>query len=190
MLTNMRVGAAGGTVTVNGGEHILNGISAANFVLTGTSIIMNVQCPSNNITDTGTGNTVSKSLTSFTPVWTASGTAPSFGNSTVYANWSKSGSRISVVYDITFGSTATYGTGYWMFSLPETDIGLPVDVGGVGFTQGVVAGTDIMFIPRGQGSGIVRLYSVVGGSLSAIGGASRTWAAGDLLRFSFEYYRP
>ena len=190
MISDMRIGAAGGTVTVAGADHVISGISASNFTLTCTGSYINVQCPDNSITDNGTGNVVTIRLVSFTPTWTSSGTAPSFGNATVVCNWARVGAKVSVVYDITFGSTTTFGTGYWMFSLPVPDVATPINVSGSGFTQGTVAGTDILFIPRTQGTGILRLYSVVSGTLATVGGTSRTWVSGDVIRFSLDYYTP
>lgn len=82
-----------------------------------------------NKTISGSSNTFSNipasavkadSWTSYTPTWTSSGTAPAIGNSTVSAAYYQIGKRVDFTINVTFGSTATYGTGYWRWSLPVT----------------------------------------------------------------------
>lgn len=58
--------------------------------------------------------------TAYTPVWTATGTAPSLGNGTLTGKRSRVGKKVSFQLHFTAGSTTTFGTGDWRFSLPTT----------------------------------------------------------------------
>ena len=57
----------------------------------------------------------------YTPAWTASGTAPAIGNGTIVGASITTGPKtIDFRILITMGSTTTYGTGTYRFSLPVT----------------------------------------------------------------------
>jgi hypothetical protein len=65
------------------------------------------------VLETSTWNDYSGSL-----AWTSNGTAPALGNSVVVARYIRSGKLCVYTFRITFGSTATYGTQTYSFSLP------------------------------------------------------------------------
>jgi len=52
------------------------------------------------------------------PTWTATGTAPSLGNGTLTGRYTMVGKTVFAQLRLTMGSTTTYGTGSWLFSLP------------------------------------------------------------------------
>lgn len=54
----------------------------------------------------------------YTLSWTAATTNPSIGNAVVASRYSLIGKICTVVVSIAFGSTTTYGSGGWRFSLP------------------------------------------------------------------------
>jgi hypothetical protein len=56
----------------------------------------------------------------YTPVWTATGTAPSLGNGLLTGRYSISGDTVRFEIMFVPGSTTTFGTGVWFFSLPVT----------------------------------------------------------------------
>jgi len=56
--------------------------------------------------------------TSYTVTWTSSGTAPAKGNGTMVGYYSKIGRQVTVKIEFNSGSTTTFGTGYYSFSLP------------------------------------------------------------------------
>ena len=60
--------------------------------------------------------------TSYTPTWTADGTAPSLGNGTLTGNYIRYGNLCQVRILLTIGSTTTTGTFGWNFSLPFTPV--------------------------------------------------------------------
>lgn len=65
--------------------------------------------------DAAVGNSA---WTSYTPTWTGATTNPSLGNGAVIARWKKVGRTVYVTFRYNFGSTTTFGTGSWSFSLP------------------------------------------------------------------------
>jgi len=58
--------------------------------------------------------------TQYTPAWTSSGTAPAIGNGVRIGYYSKVGRIVTAKIFIQTGSTSTYGTGFYSFSLPFT----------------------------------------------------------------------
>lgn len=58
--------------------------------------------------------------TAYTPAWTAFGVAPAIGNGTATGAYRQSTDMDLVIVrgNLTFGSTTTYGTGIYFFSLP------------------------------------------------------------------------
>lgn len=57
---------------------------------------------------------------SYTPVWTASSVNPAIGNGTISGLYKQIGKLVHVEIGLLAGSTTTYGTGQWQFSLPQT----------------------------------------------------------------------
>lgn len=58
--------------------------------------------------------------TSYTPTWTAAGTAPAIGNAVVTAQYARLGKVIHAYGSIVFGNTSTFGTSNYSFALPVT----------------------------------------------------------------------
>lgn len=58
--------------------------------------------------------------TSYTPSWTTAGTAPSLGNGTLTGKYRRIGKLLFVAIQFIAGSTTTFGTGAWTFSIPVT----------------------------------------------------------------------
>lgn len=56
----------------------------------------------------------------YTPTWTAAGTPPAIGNAVVVAQYLQLGKMVHAYGRITFGSTSTFGTGFYSFALPVT----------------------------------------------------------------------
>jgi hypothetical protein len=63
-------------------------------------------------------------LQSYTPTWACvSGTNPVVGNGTITGNYTRKGRIVTLRILVTMGSTTTYGTGTWSFTLPVTPAG-------------------------------------------------------------------
>jgi len=56
--------------------------------------------------------------TSYTPSWTASTTNPVLGNGTIVGRYSKIGRQVVFHVNLTTGSTTTYGSGSYSFTMP------------------------------------------------------------------------
>lgn len=57
-------------------------------------------------------------MITYTPVWTAVSVNPAIGNGTLTGNYLLDGSVVKFIIGLTVGSTTTFGTGLWRFSLP------------------------------------------------------------------------
>ncbi len=62
--------------------------------------------------------TAASAWSSYTPAWTATGTAPNLGNATVTGRYLQIGKTVHLSVRILFGTTSTFGTGAYSFSLP------------------------------------------------------------------------
>lgn len=63
---------------------------------------------------------VSNSWTAYTPTWSSSGTAPAIGNGTLTGRYIQLGKLVVFRIFWQAGSTTTFGTGYWTWTLPVT----------------------------------------------------------------------
>ncbi|MFI8297278.1 hypothetical protein ACIGCZ_15195 [Streptomyces nigra] len=63
-------------------------------------------------------NSMFSAWTAYTPTWTSTGTAPSLGNGTILGRYMKIGRTVICHINMTAGSTTTYGTGNYNWSLP------------------------------------------------------------------------
>jgi len=91
----------------------------------------------------------------YTPSWTALGTAPAIGNGSISGYYIKTGKKVTARVNLLVGSTTTFGTGQWSFSLPTS---VAVSYNGVavaerygfGFSGGFTLGNPIFaIIPNG-----------------------------------------
>jgi hypothetical protein len=64
--------------------------------------------------------------TAYTPTWTATTTNPAIGNGSITGAFIEAGKLIFFRFNITMGSTTTFGSGSYVISLPATSaIGFP-----------------------------------------------------------------
>jgi len=68
---------------------------------------------------TATGLKYTGDWIAFTPTWTAVGTAPAIGNGTLTGGYRRIGQQVNFWIEFTAGSTTTFGTGAWRFTLPQ-----------------------------------------------------------------------
>lgn len=73
----------------------------------------------------------------YTPVWTSSDTAPALGNGTLTGRYIQVGKLVVVNIEAVFGTTSTFGTGAWFFSLPVADASSGFSAHGAAFLQDV-----------------------------------------------------
>ena len=187
LVNNLRIGGAAGTVTLAGAScRYESCVFAVPVIFNCTNSHFNCEVPDQNITDNGTGNEIFTRSSNYAATWTGSTTNPVIGNGGFQARHKRTGDRITVVIDMTMGSTTTYGSGSWAFSLPKLDDAFIINVNGGGFAQ-VGLGNAYQFTTRTVGTQKAELFYVEGGVLKNIRHDTRAWAAGDTVRFSFEY---
>lgn len=58
--------------------------------------------------------------TAYSPSWSSSGTAPAIGNGTMVGSYAKVGRLVTARIMLNSGSTTTFGTGYYSWTLPLT----------------------------------------------------------------------
>lgn len=63
-------------------------------------------------------NSMFAAWTAYTPTWTSTSTAPALGNGTLTGRYMKIGRTVIGHINLITGSTTTYGTGNYSFSLP------------------------------------------------------------------------
>ena len=132
-----------------------------------------------------TSNEVHGVAHTYTPTWTGSGSNPAIGDGTIVARYQRFGRRVHLQIDATMGSTTTYGTGTWSFSLPTT-----IPAPGSGSSYGACRMFDSGTIIR-TGVSIVSGSTVTAEADSATGSVGTTvpftWANGDRLSIDVIY---
>lgn len=122
--------------------------------------------------------------TSYTPVWTAAGTAPVLGNGALLGRYRRpaGADTITVEINLTLGSTSTTGTSDWRFSLPVNASASSLAVGDAWLLDSGVT----------ERSGTARLLtastvSVVSPTGPVGTGVPFTWSTNDQCRIAIEY---
>jgi hypothetical protein len=117
--------------------------------------------------------------TSYTPVWTTTGTAPALGNGSLTGRFYRFEKLVHFVMKFAAGSTTTFGTGSFQFSTP-TSISA---VNNFGFPA-VLLDQGTAFYTRAQGLGyttsLADKFIIIDSAGTAITATSPfTWANGD-----------
>lgn len=123
--------------------------------------------------------------TSYTPTWGGSTTNPVIGNGTIAGAYMLAGKLCHYRLLITMGSTTTYGSGYYTFTLPTTSatgysaFGAPL---GTGFCLDTSAGTLNYFQARKDNNTRVILTTATGTNVT--NASPYTWATGDQIEIT------
>lgn len=113
--------------TIDGSETCIVGNSCAQLLVTFASTLDSSTIDATNwdaatFTDNAPGNAQNNSIflpsIIYTPAWTATGTAPDIGNGQLFGSYVRRGEDCRVRITWLAGSTSTFGTGNWKFSLP------------------------------------------------------------------------
>jgi len=134
--TGISGGGTSGTVTIT--NSMATAIDAKGDLIAGTGAdaFSRLAVGANNLvltadSSTATGLKYSTDWTSYTPTWTSSATAPSLGNGTLQGLYLQVGKNVHVLINFKAGSTTTFGTGTWNFSLPFTSKSLGTGAWGI-----------------------------------------------------------
>lgn len=129
--------------------------------------------------------------TSYTPTWSSSGTQPAILNGTLVGRYKLVGKTCTVTLKLTAGSTTTYGTGQYNFSLPFTPVtGFDfignVFIGDSSVGAGGYTTTGIAFVT--SASAQVACYTGNTGAGTVMGALSpQTFANGDRIWITVTY---
>lgn len=121
--------------------------------------------------------------TTYSPVWTSAGTAPVLGNGTLTGRYSQAGKLVTAEILLTAGSTTTFGTSAWFFSLPVTAVSA---TGGGGTWHGLQVGTnEFGGVIKVETATTIRCTISAGGFVQST--APFTWANTHVLRAQVIY---
>jgi len=56
--------------------------------------------------------------TAYTPIWTTNASSPAVGNGSLSGKYKWTGNTVNVHVNLSVGSTTTFGSGFWLFTLP------------------------------------------------------------------------
>ena len=132
--------------------------------------------------------------TAYTPVWTASTTNPVLGNGTVSGVFKQRGKVVDFRFFVVTGSTTTYGSGSYFFSLPVNAAVVSVNsMVSAGWIQDVSTGSYFQCVAD-NGNDVsrvaIRVFNTLGtfSVLETVGTTSpMTWASGDTIWVSGTY---
>lgn len=120
----------------------------------------------------------------YTPTLTSGGVAPSLGNGTLSASYSRDGATTTIMGELVIGTTTSLGTGGLNISLPQAKQTGDVVVGGVVYmNRGGTVYEGFMQI-AGNASVASFLRDTTG---SVTFNSPAVFAAGDFMRWSFTY---
>ena len=125
--------------------------------------------------------------TAYTPSWTAVTTNPSIGNGTLSGRYVQIGKTVIGTIKLAMGSTTTYGSGAWSFSLPKTSAAQGGRYGGQWMAEdiGTKIYTGTLFILDNVSTVSIFVRDEAVNYLSNT--TTHTWASGDYLFISFIY---
>jgi hypothetical protein len=121
--TGISGGGTSGAVTITNSMATAIDAKGDLIVGTGADTFARLAVGTNNLvvtsdSTTSTGLKYSQDWTAYTPSWGSTGTQPAIGNGTLQASYLRVGKLVYVHIYWKAGSTTTYGTGIYFFSLP------------------------------------------------------------------------
>lgn len=118
----------------------------------------------------------------YTPTWSSTGTQPVLNNGSIYGRYALLGRLVHLYVELTMGSSTTYGTGTYRFSLPVPSDDRLWCLPGMTFDSSVSGYEDLTGIVTGASATLVELRTLttVGASLSVVqNGTPITFATND-----------
>lgn len=133
-------------------------------------------------------NSMFDTWTAYTPAWTATAN-PSLGNGTLVGQYIKIGRTCTVTVFLTTGSTTTYGTGTYLFSLPFAAASSAVSYLGAARLGGTAIWLGHAVVPTGDTRATVTFDTSATNTrgTNMTGSSPETLAAGATFRFSLTY---
>ncbi|MET9088151.1 hypothetical protein ABZX77_40780 [Streptomyces sp. NPDC004237] len=127
--------------------------------------------------------------TAYTPVWTSTGTAPAIVNGTLTGRYMKVGRTVTCEINLVAGSSTTFGTGNYSWSLPVT---------AASSGMAIVGSSMLLGVDRWNGSIVVSSAATTVGAFVPISATNtrsnfitstqpETLASGAQIRLTFQY---
>ena len=138
------------------------------------------------------GNTVIGAWIDYTPTWTASTTNPVLGNGTIVGRYSLVNKTVTAQILLTMGSTTTFGSGAYFFSLPVTAAatlaGYPAIGAGWGNDVSASAATTFTAQVHNSGTTVFGLrFSNASNNGAVQHNSPYTWASSDFITATIQY---
>lgn len=130
-------------------------------------------------------NALGDTWTSYTPSWFASGTAPALNNGTITGKYRTVGKTVDFRILLIMGSTTTYGTGVYNFTLPSAPNLSTWEAVGSGVFTDTSAGDHYGLVAYYSGGSNVSASNGSAGRLSST--LPFTWANTDILSIIGRY---
>lgn len=130
--------------------------------------------------------------TAYTPTWATTGTAPAYGNAVVVGQYLQIGKLVHTYGRVTFGSTSTFGTLVYSFSLPVTASAAAVSAPAGGMGQGADASAGFSFFPLVYLANSTTLRfeyaaTYLGADQAVAHNSPWVWAQGDIISWNITY---
>lgn len=126
---------------------------------------------------------------SYTPTWTGSVTNPAIGNGTLTGRYIIVGRIVFLDIQLIIGSTTTFGSGFWTFSLPLAAVDTTAQVGGNASV--LDNGTRYWhLIPTLSTTSTILLNMIDSSATTASSTVPMTWASTDKASISMWYFVP
>ena len=136
----------------------------------------------------GDANWASGTWTDYTPTWTSDGTQPGIGNGTLYGKYSVIGNTCHLSFYLFVGSTTTFGSGTYFFSLPLA-VGSGIrHVGNCAVYDSSTGLYYLSYVNLLPGESVMWAF-LKNGSSNTVFSPNQpiTWASGDQIRLSVTY---
>lgn len=128
LLTGVRIASVGADITVNGTDCVMTGCACAGNIkvaagATNCTVASNSLASGYAVSDNSGNNSnfVEIAPVAYTPVWSTSGAQPALGNGTLVGQYERKGKQVRVHVEFVAGSTTTFGSSTFQFSLPFTN---------------------------------------------------------------------
>ncbi len=167
------------------GSYYLALSNATGTLNLGTQVTGSLDLASNVTGNLPLSNLGSFTFSSWTPTWTTSGTAPAIGNGTLTGTYLQIGKLVFFDMLLTAGSTTTFGTGRFTFTLPATPASTASVSGLSGVASDSSASRSYACPVIAASSTTIQLFTDTDSGASAANVLTSavpfTWASGDTL---------
>lgn len=124
----------------------------------------------------------------YTPIWTTAGTAPSLGNGTLSGRYVQVGKLVVAQIEFVAGSTTTFGTSVYFFSLPVADVGANRSFAGAGQIEDASPSAQFQIITKvEQGQQKISMWDPRSSSVLISSTTPITFASGDKIHATITY---